>query len=871
MSQKRIVFPRAGWMAFVLASTLFAADPAPILQYDFNEVRKGAVADRSASGLHLTLGPKAEVREGGLVLIPGGQAVATTEPDAFKRWRRSFSGTEFACAFSIRFDRPAPDADGGTVSFGCFECTRTRDGQIEIALQPKENEIMAAPIVMRSVAAVGWGEWHHVAFNYSWNRRRYSLYLDGNWQMENGSTILPERLAWQPFRIVGRVQGALRNLVLYDAALDSEELIPCRLESAVLDALRTDANDVAGRTANPFLRRWAGALAARAETLKQADERATRAQVKRLQRDLGNARTLAEALAANDGALDRSIVTSFTVPYATQERFMPYTLPQGGRLTRQIRVFAAQGQVEPASIIVVPFQPVKAFAIRVSDLQCGPHVIPAGAVDVALVKRWYRSGGAWMTYHSDKRQRVLVPGLLLHDDAIVRVDEFRQTNELLMHFEEGDTYVDVSSYEYNQRAFDFAQDPFRDAETLQPLALPEAGRNQQFIFTIRVPEEAEPGFYRGTARLLADGQEAGALEITLRVLPFRLPEAKTYYDLDRTYFSHINTCPGDNEEQFRDGIALLKAYSLHHAGGIADAPWKIAIAREMGYPLEELVGLRGAQAPDARGWLAPFGAHPSLITPEHKEILDRIFLRSLRRGTDFLNRQIGSNTVFYTCFSSESSHYPQLVEQYSAAADLYHAHSRGKRFSHSMNDGLLFSAVDTTDMDSTTRIDKRWAELWHAVGGRQINYCVPFPGPENPAIYRRDIGLRNYKAHYDGQMLHGFRCRSWNEFCDWPEDNAYRNFGMAYPQKNAMIPTLALVGTRAAYDDVRYATQLRRQALAYRDDSDPLLAREARRQLAWLERIDGATYDMDAFRAGAAHRILTLIELVASRKEGRTP
>jgi hypothetical protein len=858
-------------LSLLAAAPLFAADPAPVLDYDFAAAVDGRVPNRAQGGAELRLDPQVQIRDGALLLRAGVPIHATAPSAAFTNRLAGARGNELACAFSIRFDRSRRVRGESAVDFGMFTCTRKASGHVEIALQPKANEIMAAPIVLRSAATAGLGEWHHVAFNYSWNRRRYSLYLDGRWQMENGNTILPERLAWQPFRIGGRAQGALRNLVLYDAALDSEELIPCRLESAAFDALRSDANEVARRTANPFLRRWAGALAARADTLKQDPERATRAQVKRLQRDLGNARILAEALAANDGALDRSIVTSFTAPYATQERFMPYTLPRGGRLTRQIRVFAAQGQVEPAAIVIVPFQPVKAFTIRVSDLRCGPHVIPAGAVDVALVKRWYRSGGAWMTYHSDKRQRVLVPGLLLHDDTIVRVDAFRQINELLMHFEEGDTYVDVSGYEYNQRAFDFAHDPFWDAGTLQPLALPEAGRNQQFLFTIQVPDQAEPGFYRGTARLLADGQEAGALEITLRVLPFRLPEAKTYYDLDRTYFSHINTCPGDNEAQFRDGLALLKAYSLHHASGIADAPWKIAIAREMGYPLEELVGLYGAKAPDARGWIAPFGAHPSLITPEHKEILDRIFLRSLRWRTDFFNRQIGSNTVFYTCFSSEASYYPQLVEQYSAAADLYHAHSRGKRFSHSMNDGLIFSAVDTTDMDSTTRIDKRWADLWHAVGGRQINYCVPFPGPENPAIYRRDIGLRNYKAHYDGQMLHGFRCRFWNEFCDWPEDNAYRNFGMAYPQRNAMIPTLALVGTRAAYDDVRYATQLRRQALAYRDDSDPRLAREARRQLAWLERIDGATYDMDAFRAGAAHRILTLLKLVASIKEGRAP
>ena len=878
-----------GFLLFV--APLFAAEPEPLLDYDFAAAAGGRVPNRAPGGAELALSSAAEIREGALRLKDGGVLLASapdpaltnrlagtyggyvldSSADAFEPvnmtslFRR---GNEIACAFEIRFDRASRRGADAVVDFGMFTCTRTADGTLEVALRPGATAIMAAPLVMRSRATLREGDWHHVAFNYSWNRRRYSLYLDGRWQMENSSPFLPESLAWMPLRIVSDAQGALRHLVLYDAALESEELVPCRAEPAAFDALRVGAEAVARSTVNPHLRRWAGELTRQTDAMG-ADTRASRARFKRLERDLANARTLADALqAATNAALVDQPVTCYAMPVATQERVMPGELPRGGRLTRRLRVLAARGQYADTSVVIVPFRPVQAFRIEVSELKCESHILPAAAVDVMLVKRWYRSGGAWMTYHADKRQRLLVPDLLLHNDRIVRVDEFRQTNELLMHFEEGDTYVDVSGYETDQRAFDHARDPFWDAPVLQPLTLPEAGRNQQFLFEFHVPETTAPGLYHGTARLFADDQAAGELEITLRVLPFVLPAAKTYYDLDRTYFSHINTCPGDNEAQLRNALALLQRFSLYHASGIADAPWKIAIARELGYPLDELVG---AKAPGARDWLAPFGAHPSLITSSHKPQLDRLFLRALRRQTDFFEREIGSNTVFYAGFSSEADYYPQLVEQFSAAADLTHTHSRGRRFSHSMNEGVIFSAIDTTDMDSTTRIDKQWAELWHAVGGRQMNYCVPFPGPENPAIFRRDIGLRNYKAHYDGQMLHGYRCNHWNEFCDWPEDNAYRNFSMAYPQRNALIPTLALVGTRAAYDDVRYATKLRELALAYRDDTSPQLAREARRQLAWLERLDGATYDLEAFRAGAAHRILTLLALIQAPPEGETP
>ena len=202
--------------------------------------------------------------------------------------------------------------------------------------------------------------------------------------------------------------------------------------------------------------------------------------------------------------------------------------------------------------------------------------------------------------------------------------------------------------------------------------------------------------------------------------------------------------------------------------------------------------------------------------------------------------------------------------------DAYHATGRAFLMTHGMGEALPYFTGDFNDLDSTTYISREWADLWHAAGGRIMNYADPFPGAENPAWFRRRIGLQMYKDHYDGQMLHGYVTRFWNEFAEWPGgDGNYRNFGMVYAQQNGIINTLALLGTREAYDDVRYATRLQELALAHRDGKDVRLAREAKRQLHWLERVDGERADMDAFRAGAAHRILTLMELVKIRGGGR--
>ena len=66
-----------------------------------------------------------------------------------------------------------------------------------------------------------------------------------------------------------------------------------------------------------------------------------------------------------------------------------------------------------------------------------------------------------------------------------------------------------------------------------------------------------------------------------------------------------------------------------------------------------------------------------------------------------------------------------------------------------------------------------------------------------------------------------------------------------------------------------YVTKLKEQALQYRESNDIRLARKAKRQFHWLGRVDGNNADMEAFRSGAAYRIVTLMELAKVVAEGR--
>lgn len=840
-----------------LAAQSPAAEPVPRLDFDFGVHTEQGIPDRAGSGLVLKPGAKTRLDGGALIFNGSPEAEVAADEAAFRKWRKGIDLREISGAFWIRFDRVP--TRGTAPSLGLFDCRTDAQGYLELALPAAPTEIMAGELVMRSKTRVEKGKWYHVEFNYSANRRRYSLYLDGCWQVENDQLLLPEPTLG-PLCLGRGFRGAIRDLKFYDAALESEALAIADTTEDGYKALRQRAAAVAGTALNPAFKAWANTLGQRADALLKQAGRTTIAQVRALERDLSNAEKIAAGLADEKATLANAPVTSYFLPATTQDLLQPYDLPRHGRLTRTLNIFAAQGEFESALLVVVPFSPQKSFTLRVGDLRDGSRVFPKAAIDAKVVKRWYRSGGAWMTYHADKRQRVLVPDLLINDDSIMRVDEIRASNEMLMRWPRGDRYVDISRYDYDQVYMDHATIPFRDAESLQPLDLPEAGRNQPYCLTFNVSTNTVPGLYTGKIELLADNKPIGDVAVNLRVLPFALPEAKTYYDTSRTYFSHINYAATASEEIFASSIRHLKEHNLLNASRVADTPWQIEIARKAGYPLKELVS---AGSPSPRMWWRNFGGPSNALTTEDKACLDHLFERDLKRQLDYYDKHIGPGTCFFNCGASEASSHSALVQRLEHGVDIYHASGRAFLMTHGMGEALPFFTGDFNGMDSTTHISREWADLWHAAGGRIMNYANPFPGAENPAWFRRRIGLEMYKDHYDGQMLHGYLARFWNEFPEWPGgDGNYRNFGMVYPQQDGIISTLAMIGTREAYDDVRYATLLKTQALAYRDNKDPRLAREARRQLHWLERVDGKNADMDAFRIGAAHRIQTLMELV---------
>ena len=180
----------------------------------------------------------------------------------------------------------------------------------------------------------------------------------------------------------------------------------------------------------------------------------------------------------------------YVVPPLSQEMFLPYDLPKRGVLGGAMEVYACPDQQVAGSLLVFALKaPLKIGGADIGDLRTKDgKVFDKENIDVQIVKRWFRAGGAWLTYHGDPRQRNLTPDLLMHDDAAIKVDELAARNYIRCDYPEGSRYIDVSDPDkYNENWS--GRIPFHDADTLQPLTIGEWGRNQQFMVTFTVPKD----------------------------------------------------------------------------------------------------------------------------------------------------------------------------------------------------------------------------------------------------------------------------------------------------------------------------------------------------------------------------------------------
>jgi len=146
----------------------------------------------------------------------------------------------------------------------------------------------------------------------------------------------------------------------------------------------------------------------------------------------------------------------------------PASPPFPSERTTELEAAAARGEYEPLSFALHALEPLKGVSVQVSELRSDGHEpVPADHVDVRLVRC------------------LRVP-----------VDAKAKTCRLAPYLLEKRPTFDVPK-----------------------------GATAQVWLTLKVPDGAQGGLYRGTITLKAEGREATQLRLSLHVLPFTLPPA----------------------------------------------------------------------------------------------------------------------------------------------------------------------------------------------------------------------------------------------------------------------------------------------------------------------------------------------------------
>lgn len=542
---------------------------------------------------------------------------------------------------------------------------------------------------------------------------------------------------------------------------------------------------------------------------------------------------------------------------------LPDALPRPSPAVSELGVRLSPGEYEPASFVVIArTRPLEGVLPRITPLRSSGERAWTGQVETRVVRPWYQSATAWNRFHQPKRRTpVLVPELLVHDDGIVRPDPAIGRNFLKLRFPEGTRYVLDTELQapWGRLAPPVRAFPIRDADTLEPVRV-AAGTQRQFWVTVHAPPDQEPGVYRGSLEIDADGEIRGRIPVRVEVLPFRLaPPGLTYsvyyrarLDPDAPTVSSEGKSPdqlrAELVDMIRHGVTNPTIYQPWPKPGDSQAVRAAKIER-----LREVLRLRQELGMDGGpiyylGRHAESGPSPASLARLEADV------RAVRR----LAAGFHVPEVYF--YGADEAQGERLRAQ---AAAWRRVHAAGGKVFAAGYRGHTREAGGATDvLVLHGKPDREEARQQHGHGNRIFSYANPQSGPENPVLFRRNYGIRLWQANFDGAMIYAYQDSMgsiWNDF----DHEKWRDHALTYPTAGGPIATLAWEGLREAIDDVRYVRTLE-GAL---EGATPGTERDA------AARFLGSLRDREDFDPGATRAALIdhLQRLRAADARGVTP
>jgi len=507
---------------------------------------------------------------------------------------------------------------------------------------------------------------------------------------------------------------------------------------------------------------------------------------------------------------------TFLLPAITNERVIPRRWPTHVQPGRTMKLTACPDEYESGSFGIYALADLKGLGLRVTDLEGPAGTVPAGAVDLRVVKVWYQGGrSSWFTH-----SKLLTPELLLKDDGLVRIDEDRQVNILKMD-----------------------PDQIRDAEALQPFEVPEETIKQCWV-TVHVPPGQKAGTYQGAIHITPAVGAAAMLPVELRVLPFELDEPKIICSM--YYRAHLGastpqvTSEVKTEQQLLAEFKDMRAHGLLHPNVYQgperreDGTYDFSLLQRY-LDLRQQAGLQG-------GPLLMVGVGVG----SEPELLEQTIALAQRNGF---------SDVYF--MAGDEQRGDALRAQRPLFQQVHEA--GGKVFVACFGDA--YSIVgDLLDLPIFLGLDAALGQAFHTAGQLIGSYGNPQGGVEEPETYRRQYGLKLWKAGYDCACTYAYQHsfgQAWDDY-DFP---SFRDHHMAYPTVNGVIPTIQWEGYREGYDDLRYLSTLENLIEKAQEREGPA-AERARTVQLWLRRIDPNTTPLDEIRAGFIERILALRDIL---------
>jgi hypothetical protein len=596
----------------------------------------------------------------------------------------------------------------------------------------------------------------------------------------------------------------------------------------------------------------------------------------------------------------KDIVTYDVEPVSSIIR-TPDIVPIDGKITDTLRVILTPGEYEPASFIAYAFKDINSLKLKAEDLKSKNGTIPAKNIDIKIVKCWYQAGTAWGGIKQDRSKRVLVPELLLNDDSLIKVDTETKDNYIKLKYPASKKSVMImrkngkddrigtkerlsnpSETEYywissekglvkdwqpNIQIEDF---PIKDSPVLLAIDL-KKGKYQQFWITIKAPEDAKPGIYKSKIILSSQGKTLGNINLKVKVLPFKLERAKTYYDVTQKFIQGIyyhGTLTADGKGsvgEFAKTKEQLKAEALNlYKHGILNPnfhqkdkfkkvywtdKWPQLVKEQ--FTIRQKIGIETDPL-----FMGGFGGY-NLSGEYNKSMLanqdtfDKI-KKNAKLLRDVLSEYNIKDVYIYGIDEAESE---RLVNQKKIWKVI---HKEGFKVYVAGYKGAAKKIGSLLDM----HICKLGpypveAEKMHKNGNKIIQYHNPQGGVENPELYRRNYGFLLWRANYDGAATYVYTSdftHPWNDF----DGKKYRDHNLVYPTANGVIDTIAWEGYREAMDDVRYISTLHQEILKAKktgnhDKKAIVLSAEK-----YLNKLDASKSDLNLIRLEIIKYILAL-------------